>query len=97
MKFVQQVLLQNREEKIQLASNNKSLKTSSVTGQALVKDDGSGSLEGFKTTNYRLGTAISMCIVQWSRPEAYNTTPYCARQVSVPRLVHKKALQYLLR
>jgi hypothetical protein len=97
IKFTQPVLIQKLKDEFDLPDGGTPPRTPAVAGQVLVKGDGSGTLDGLESTKYRSGTATCMFIMQWSRPEIYNATRGCARQMSAPRLAHKKALTHLMR
>ena len=72
-------------------------KTPAILGQVLVRGDGSSTLGPKETTKFRSGTAICLFMTQWSRPEIYNATRGCARQMSAPSPEHMKGLLHLIK
>ncbi len=72
-------------------------KTPAVAGQVLVRADRSNILGPKETTKFRSGTAICMFMIQWLRPEIFNATRGCARQISAPRAENIKALLHLVK
>ena len=73
MKFTQPVLVQKLEDEYIEEFSGRASVTPSVAGQLLVKRDDSRIMSMEKTTRYRPATATLMYIMQYSRPEIYNT------------------------
>ena len=94
VKFTQPVLIEKLKEIYD--DLPRPPKTPAVPGQVLVMGDGSGQIEGKEATRYRSGTATTMFMMQWLRPEVYNTTRGLVRQMAHPRLAHVAALKNLI-
>ena len=96
VKFTNPVLIQKLQDEYEIPTGRPS-KTPAVAGQVLVKGDGSGMIDGKQHKIYRSGTATCMYIMQWSRPDIYNTTRGLSRHMCAPRLAHEKAMHHLFR
>ena len=96
IKITQPVLVQKLAESFDVAGG-RNPKTPAIAGQVLVRGDGSNMLGPKETTKFRSGTAICLFMTQWSRPEIFNATRGCARQMSAPRSEHMKGLLHLIK
>jgi hypothetical protein len=71
-------------------------KTPAVPGSNLCKGDGTDLITAERATKYRSLTALIMFIIQWSRPDLYNTGRSLGRYMHAPNESHWKALHYCL-
>ena len=71
--FTQPVIVQKLKDEY-ITEGGRASKTPAVAGQVLVRGDGSGTVEDKDATVYRLGTATYMYVMQWPRPDIYNST-----------------------
>ena len=94
-KFLQPVLIQKLEDEFDIPSGWPS-KTPAVAGQVLVRGDGSGTVNERKHTIYWSRTEICMFVMQWARPDIYNTTRGLARHMLAPRLAHMETMCTLI-
>ena len=96
VKFTNPVLVQKLSDEYNIPPGRPS-KTPAIAGQVLVRGDGSGMIDHVRQKRFRSGTATCMYIMQWSRPDIYNTTRGLARQMSAARMAADKALDHLMR
>ena len=96
IKFTQPVLIKklNQEYKV---SDGPVSKAPAVAVQVLVKGDGEGTVSPDQITMYHSATVICMFMMQWSRPDIFNTLQGLARHMTVPREAHVHALMTLLK
>eukprot|EP00984_Skeletonema_dohrnii_P034690 scaffold33638_cov142-Skeletonema_dohrnii-CCMP3373.AAC.8 len=91
VRFTQPVLVQKLEDEFDLPEGP-APRTPAREGLVLVRGDGSGELGPEEATQYRSGTAIMLFMVQWSRPECFNTIRDLSRHMSAPRQAHMVAM-----
>ena len=91
VKFTQPALVQKLGDEYDVPEGL-APQTPASEGQVLVRGDGSGQLGPVDAKTYRSGVATMMFMMQWSRPEIYNSVRGMSRQMSEPREAHKQAM-----
>jgi hypothetical protein len=95
IKFTQPVLIQKLEEN-HTPIMSRVPKTPAVPWSNLCKGDGTDLITAEQATKYRSLMALIMFIMQWSRPDLYNTGHSLALYMHTPNESHWKALHYCL-
>ena len=72
-------------------------RTSAKPGEVIHKGDGLNPMEPGDASYFRSMTALTMYMMQWSRPEISNASRGCARVMSNPQVRHLDSVKYLAR
>eukprot|EP00956_Cyclotella_meneghiniana_P035901 scaffold119294_cov109-Cyclotella_meneghiniana.AAC.1 len=72
-------------------------RTPTKPGEVLHKGEGLKPLEPDEATDFRSMVALTMYMMQWSRPEISNASRGCARVMSNPQVGHEESVRYLAR
>ena len=68
-----------------------------TAGQILITEPGGVNLSKKDSTMYRSGTAKLMFMMQWSRPDIYNSVRELSRHMAKPQEKHLKAMRTCMR
>ena len=90
LKFTQPVLLQSFEDEFELPERE--VATPAVPGSVLPKVEKGKQLSGTRQTKYRSGVGKLMHIMQYSRPEIYNSVRDLARHMTMAGDEHFEAM-----
>ena len=97
-KFTQPVLIQKLRDMLGEAETSKRVpRTPAKPGEVLHKGEGLKPLEPDEATDFRSMVALTMYMMQWSRPEISNASRGCARVMSNPQVGHEESVKYLAR
>jgi hypothetical protein len=97
-KFTQPVLIQKLRDMLGDEELKKRVPmTPAKPGEVIHKGDGLNPLEAGDASYFRSMTALTMYMMQWSRPEISNASRSCARVMSNPQVGHMDAIKHLAR
>jgi hypothetical protein len=71
--------------------------TPAKPGEVIHKGDGLNPMESSDASYFRSMTALTVYMMQWSRPEISNTSRSCARVMSNPKVGHMDSIKHLAR
>jgi hypothetical protein len=96
IKITQPVLVQSLEDEFDLPEG-KPPRVPATAGQILITEPGGVNLSKEDSTMYRSGTAKLMFMMQWSRPDIYNSVRELSRHMAKPQEKHLKAMRTCMR
>ena len=97
-KFTQPVLIQKLRDMLGDEEIKKRVPTTPAKpGEAIHKGDGLNPMEAGDASYFRSMSALTMYMMQWSRPEISNASRSCARVMSNPQVGHMDAIKHLAR